>query len=91
MEAGKKLPRRFPTLAESIGANHLLVVASFDNLKTDLKSGPFNDKYICHSLRFNVCEWITFSFFDKLKFLSAKSLLHLNIISANKFPPSFCF
>ena len=36
VEAGNKLPRKFLSLAESIGANYTLDVAFLTNLKTDL-------------------------------------------------------
>ena len=36
VETGKKLPRKFPSLAGSFGANHTHDFAFFNNLNTDL-------------------------------------------------------
>jgi hypothetical protein len=71
VEAGKKLPRQFPSLAESMCGNHTPDVCnSHINF---FKSDPFTEKYLCHSFHFHVCEDIQISFFDKQKFLTAET------------------
>ena len=65
--------------------SHFLVIQ-----ETDLKSGPFNEKYICHSCS-HVSREVTFSFFDKRKFFAAEIYLHIKIISTNKAPLLFVF
>ena len=77
VEARKKLPRKFPSLAESFGLNHTRDVANFNNLKKCLKYVPFIEKYICHRFGFHVGEEIQFPFFDKLKFFTVETFLHL--------------
>ena len=57
----------------------------------DLKSGPFTDKYVCHSHQFHVSEEIKVSFFKRLKFLSAETFLHLYSVSAIKLKLSGTF
>ena len=89
LEAVKKLPRKFPSLAESFGANPTRDVAFLITSKRIYNHVLFTEKYVCHSYHFHVSEEIQFSFFKRLKFLSAETFLHLNIISAIKVPLLF--
>ena len=44
VEAGKKLPRKFPSLAESLEKIIHMMSHCLITYKTELKSGPFTEK-----------------------------------------------
>ena len=85
---GRNFPERFQVWQKVLGQNIRMMFPFLISQEIVLKYGHLNEKYICHSC-FHVSGEITFSFFDSLKFLTAETFLHLNIISANQVPLFF--